>query len=388
VKKIYIEPAGRWHSFLDQLKDNPPEGYEFVDSPTSFDKAISPFIRNNFVYFTLQRLLLEKLVPIHLVKAYLEGHFKKIPEDIDLTYSIGHIIYRNEPWVVEVEWVTQLFGFSQDHLKKYRKQVERVLASENCKKIICWSELSKKTVLLNLDRVLIEDKVIIVPHAVRKKDFAKPPPGKNIKLLFIGSANIEGDFELKGGKEVLEGFVRLRRKYTDLELVIRSDVPEKIKRRYDGMPGLRIIDKVIPWAEIEQQFKTADIFLFPGHHTPFMTFLQVMSYELPIITTDAYANAEMVEDGKTGLVIGCSKKVPYYLGNYIPGGHTPQFRKAIRLIDNHIVDEMVEKTGILIDNPELRRKLGKAGRWEIEQGRYSIANRNEKLKRIFNEATN
>jgi hypothetical protein len=31
--------------------------------------------------------------------------------------------------------------------------------------------------------------------------------------------------------------------------------------------------------------------------------------------------------------------------------------------------------------------MGKAGRWEIENGKFSLEKRNEKLKRIFDEAT-
>lgn len=386
VKKIYIEPAGRWHSFLTQLKDTPPDGYEFVNTLTSFDKVISPLLGNNFVYFTLQRLILERLVPIHLVKAYLEGKFKKTPKDIDLTYSIGHVIYRDEPWVVAVEWVTQLFGYSATHLKRYRKSVEKLLASDNCKKIICWGELSKKTVLLNLNRELIEEKVVIVPHAVEKKDFIKQPSARKVKLLFVGSANIIGDFELKGGKEALEAFVSLRQKYDNLELVVRSDMPQEIRMTYDGVPGLKIIDKIIPWHEMEQEFKSSDIFLFPGHHTPFMSLLDAMSYELPIVISNAYANTELVEDGKNGFVINCSKKVPYYLENCIPGGHTPQFRQAIKTMDSDVINELVEKTSVLIDNAMLRQQMGKAGRWEVEQGKFSIKKRNEILRKIFDEA--
>jgi glycosyltransferase involved in cell wall biosynthesis len=386
-KNIYIEPAGRWHSFLTQLKNTPPDGYRFITPPSSFDKAVSPLLKSNFVYFTLQRLALERLIPMHLVKARFEGIFKKTPPGTDLTYSIGHVIYRNEPWVVAVEWVTQLFGYSQKHLKRYKRHVENILTSANCKKIICWSELSAKTVLLNLDQDLIGEKLAIVPHAVNKKHFTKEYRRDKVKLLFVGSANIMGDFDLKGGKEVLAGFVKLLQKYNNLELVVRSDIPPKLKSQYAGTPGLRIIDKIIPWPEIEREFKTSDILLFPGHHTPFMTFLDVMSYEIPIISTDAYSNAEMVEDGKTGLIIQCSKNVPYFLENSVPGGHTSEFRKAIQSIDNNVVDELVEKTSRLIDNPELRRQMGKAGRWKIEQGPNSVTHRNQLLKKIFDEAT-
>jgi glycosyltransferase involved in cell wall biosynthesis len=203
----------------------------------------------------------------------------------------------------------------------------------------------------------------------------------------VGSANIPGDFQVKGGKEALEAFVILRQKYSNLEILVRSDMPEEIKGKYKNVPGLRIINKILPWPEIEHEFLTADIFLFPGHHTPFMSLLDAMSYELPIVATNAYANAELVTDGETGLVINCSKNVPYYLDKYLPNGSTPKFRKAIKALDNDVVSELVEKTSILIENVDLRRKMGKAGRAEIENGRFSINNRNEKLKKIFDEAT-
>ena len=375
------------HSSLNELVLNPPQGYEFIIQNTSWDKTVSPFLNNNFIYYTLQRNVLNKLVPMHLAKAYLEGFFKRIPKDTALTYSIGHPIFRKEPWVVAVEWVTQLFGYSPTHLRRYRKVVEKALASEHCKKILCWSELAMKTVLLNLDRELLEHKIVVVPHAVRKKEFVKSSLSDKVKLLFVGSANIVGDFELKGGKEVLEAFTHLHQKYANVELVVRSDMPQHMKNGYSGMPGLTIIDKIIPWEAMEEEFKTADIFLFPGHHTPFMVLLDAMSYELPIVVTDAYANAELVEDGKTGLIINSSKRVPYYLDNLIPDGQSSQFRKAIQHLDTEVVNQLVEKTSILIENPELRRKMGKAGRREVEHGKFSIQKRNEKLKRIFDEAT-
>ena len=169
-------------------------------------------------------------------------------------------------------------------------------------------------------------------------------------------------------------------------MVVRSDMPAEIKKKYKGIPGLRIIDTIIPWPELEYEFQTADIFLFPGHHTPFMTLLDAMSYELPVIATNAYANAELVTDGETGLVIDCSKNIPYFLENYVPGGSTPQFRKAILHRDDDVVKELVDKTSLLIDNTELRRAMGKEGRERVENGRFSIKHRNILLKKIFNEA--
>ena len=187
--------------------------------------------------------------------------------------------------------------------------------------------------------------------------------------------------------EVLEAFALLREKYSNLELVIRSDMPRMIKNKYQGIGGLRIIDKTITWPEMELEFKTADIFMLPAHVTPALAFLDAMSYELPIITTDLWGNSEMVINGKTGLLIKKADSDPYYMDNGMPAWGELGINKKLRNIDRNVVDEMIEKTSILIENSELRRRMGKAGRWETEQGKLSIPNRNEKLKRIFDEAT-
>ena len=389
MRKVYLDLGGRMHSLYKELVMYPPLGYEFITQKTSWDKAFIAATKVNTIY-SFQQKVLGKVMPVNLTKAYLE-RFKKPPKDADLTYATGHLVFRKEPWVVDLEFVTQLAGYNLGHFKRYKKLIERGLSSEYCKKIICWTEAGKKTVLANMDCQGFEHKVESVPLAVHKKNFTKDYGNKEaIKLLFVGSANIPGEFEYKGGKEVLEAFILLRKKYSNLELVIRSDVPKQIRDKYKELGNLRLIDRVIPWEQLEQEFKSADIFLFPTHSTPGLAILDAMSYELPVITTDVWANSEMVSNGKTGFVIRKSEKVSYYIEDFIPNwDYHPgsQFMKLIKATDSKVVEELVEKTSILIENEELRRKMGKVGRQEIETGKFSIKNRNEKLKRIFDEAT-
>jgi len=258
-------------------------------------------------------------------------------------------------------------------------------------KVICWTEAGKKTVLLNLDYTGFADKIDVVRLAVPGKGFVKDYTKKGgVKLLFVGSANIPGEFIYKGGNEVLEAFVILRRSFPNLELVIRSDMPEAIKARYKGVENLRIINGVIPWEQLEHEFKSADIFLFPSYATPGLAIIDAMSYELPVITTDVWANPELVDDGKTGFVVPKSERPQYYAENFIPvWSYMPnsKFMKAIRNADSRVVKDLVKKTAILIENEPLRKTMGKAAREEVETGKYSIMKRNEKLKKIFDEAT-
>ncbi len=387
-RKIYLDIAGRMHSLYRELVLYPPPGYCFLSEPTTWDRVSNYASRTDFIYSALPRIL-GTVMPVNLTKAYLE-RFKKPPKGTDLTYATGHLVFRKEPWVVDLEFVTQLAGYSIKHFNRYKKLIERVLSSEYCKKIICWFEAGKKTVLANMDCQNFEHKVETVPLAVRKKNFIKDYGNKEtIKLLFVGSANIPGEFEYKGGKEVLAAFVLLRKKYPNLELVIRSDIPKQIRDKYKGLSNLRLIEGIIPWEQLETEFKSANIFLFPSYSASGPATLDAMSYELPVITTDVWANSEMVSNGKTGFVIRKSEKVSYYIEDFIPNwDYHPgsQFMKSIKTTDPRVVEELAEKTSILIENEELRKKMGRAGRQEIETGKFSIKKRNEKLKRIFDEA--
>jgi glycosyltransferase involved in cell wall biosynthesis len=383
-KRVYLEPVWKMRSIAQGMVAYPPDGYEFVTLHPPQQRIIQSASSINFSYGLVRGT--SKIIPLILAKAYLE-RFRKIPENIDLTYSVEHLIFRKEPWVVDTEYVSLLASYNVKHLKKYRKVIQGALSSSYCKKVICWYEAARRTVLLNLDCTGFEQKLEVVPLAVQEKEFTKSFNDGKVKLLFVGSAYIPGQFEIKGGIEALEAFILLNKKYGNLELVIRSDIPQDIKRKYLGLGNIRIIDGVIPWQQMEREFKLADIFLLPAHNTPFSVFLDAMSYELPVVTIDAWANSEIVEDGKTGLVTDKSEKIPYYVENFIPDFGSPQFKRAIRPPDPKVVEGLAEKTSVLIENEELRRKMGKAGRREVEQGKFSIRRRNEKLKRIFDEAT-
>jgi glycosyltransferase involved in cell wall biosynthesis len=297
------------------------------------------------------------------------------------------LVFRNEPWLLDCEYALSIIGGNARHLKRFKGTIERSLRSDYCKQIICWHEAAKKTLLHNLDCRGFRNKITTLPLATVPRNFVKTFDDKRIKLLFVNSSNISGQFELKGGREIMEIFAILSKMFNNLEMVIRSDIPENIKGKYNDMQGLRIIEKVIPWQELEQEFKTADIFLMPTHVTPYQAFLDAMSYELPIITIDAWANPEIVEDGKTGFVCRRSERVEYYTDTYLPTWDTPKFLKGIQKTDPKVVSEIARKMSYLIENVELRRNMGKLGRWEVENGKFSIFQRNKKLKMIFDEAT-
>ena len=392
MRQVYLNEIGRIHSLHEGLIKYPPEGYHIVVNEAGWNKLFSDIARLDRSIFPLLDRVLGQLIPVNLAMSYIE-RFKKPPKGTDLTYSTGRLEFRKEPWIVALEFVTEPISFRIKHFYRYRGLIKRTLASEHCKKIISYTEAGINTVLQNLDCPEIAEKVAVIRPAIEKKHFTKDynhSSPQKIKLLFVGSSNLLGEFEYKGGKEVLEAFISLRRRYSNLELVVRSDIPKKIKAKYVGVNNLTIIDSILPWEQLEQEFKSADVFLFPTYATPASVILDAMSYELPVITTDVWGNPEFIDDGKTGFLVKKSEKPQYYVENFIPiwtaKSGTP-FMKSIESVDFKVVDELVKKTSILIENKELRERVGKTAREEVENGEFSLDNRNEQLKRIFDDAT-
>ena len=395
------------HSSFWEIVGSPPGGYEFVIPNAVWDRIFDRFVtRNELVSANLAfASFLNKLLPPRLLKSWLDkvlgGSLRT--KDIDLTFSIDHIVLQKKPWVILTTWVNGLIGLRVENLRTYRSFIEKQLASVHCRKIITWSEVAKTSILANFDGSLFAHKMVVVPLAVRAQNFVKSYKTDKVRLLFVGTANAPRgriaallgtkfffDFDGKGGKEILYAFRILHQRFPDLELVVRSGVPAALSREFDGHPNIRFIDRIVPREQLVEEFKSADIFLYPTHQlTPWTVFLEAMSYELPIVTTNLYANPEIVADGVTGLLIQPSKRVPYYWDNYVLPIGSPvhrEYMEAIKTPDPVVIEDLVAKASFLIENPDARREMGRRARWEIEEGRHSIVRRNQMFKQIFDAA--
>jgi glycosyltransferase involved in cell wall biosynthesis len=306
-----------------------------------------------------------------------------------LIFSANRLIYsKKKPWVVMIEHIGDFCPIMYDikHLGLYRSFIEKVLSSKWCKKIMPYLDNERMT-LFRLNCEGFKDKIEVVNLALPPKNFEKEYGKDKISLLFLGTAhkgNIPKSFEERGGLEVLEAFKVLNKRYDNLELVIRSHVPPYICNKYSQVlagKNVKIFEQVLSMEERDHIMQNADIFLFPGHITPALTFLDAMSYELPVVATNWRGNYEMVKDGETGFLI----RPPFGLNPDVLTREITDMVSA-RSPDMHVAKELVEKTSVLIADERLRRRMGIAGRREIETGKFSIKRRSEKLKRIFDEA--
>jgi glycosyltransferase involved in cell wall biosynthesis len=309
--------------------------------------------------------------------------YVKRPDGSVLTYSESSIVFRAEPWVLWIEVATQIAGFSDDSLRRFRGVIERALGSPNCRGIMCHSHAAKQSLRRHLDTQGFEHKVCVVPpgwhitpHTPATKSAAAP-----IRILFVAGNTMAHRFKLKGGVESLEAFVALRERFPDLELVIRSDVDPEIRRAYENVPGLRIVSGLLPYTELEKLYLESDIYWYPAHCLMSVSMLEAMLYGLPIITTDYYDNPEYVEDGVSGMVIPHHRNLPPW------DTSERKVRRALQMRDHSFTRSLVEKTAVLIENGDLRRKMGRAARASLEAN-FSLAEKNRTLGRILDEAVN
>lgn len=385
LKHVYLEPGWQLPASYDELRANPPAGYQFFIRPAPLAPAIRWGGQLPFVRRVLTPRLQEAGVPVHLLKS-LTDRFRPAPRGTDVTYAVNHLVLRPEPWILDLncELPAILVG-PERRFDWYRGVVERALRSPHCRKIFARVEAGKRSLAAACGEE-VGSKTEVVYWSVPKQRFTKAFTNGRVRLLFVGSVNIPGQFELKGGREALEAYLLLRKRYDHLEMTVRSDMPASLKRRYGGVPGLTILDEAMPRPQVEREYRAADIFVQPGHVTPGMAFLEAMSYELPVVTTDVWGNGEMVRDGETGFLVPKSSLGPDFEGDRLYA-RSRRFERVLRNVDPRMVSALAEKLSILIDDAELRRRMGRAGRHEIERGTFSTARRNARLKRLLDEAT-
>jgi len=386
-KLVYVEPAWKYPLSIRDLVLYPPEGYRFI-APKERSESVFRFLAKYDISYRLQAFI-GNFVPLQLLKSYF-NKLKSPPKESVLTYSLCHLVPRKEPWILDmISELPYILAWNEKHLEKYKDRVKKVLSSNYCRKIICRVNKGKEAFLATFGEEL-DDKIEVVYWGATTKNFKKEYDKERVKILFVNSGNINTalHFYAKGGAEVVEAFKVLSQEHNNIELVIRSGMPQSLKRKLMRLSRVKVIDKPIPSSELEKEWLSAAIFVLPNHvNTPAQVFFDAMSYGLPVVTTDTWANSELIEDNKTGFLIHNPLSARFQEGSILHLTHPEYLKEIMKGPEPKVVEGLVKVISTLIENPELRKKMGGAARWEIEYGKFSLKKRNEKLKRILDEAS-
>ena len=358
--KVYLQYPWKFPDspYYKYLINSPPEGIEFLNTKRERGASSSKLKFK----FTQKLKDFIKRTPEKFGVTIVNSH-KSPTENYDLIHC-AHCLSKNKnrPWVADLEMGGSLLisGFKN---KNWQKKVRKYLNSPSCKKILPWTEFVKRRILKDFPE--IEDKLEVVYPAVPERKITKK---KNKQITFIYVARA---FHLKGAIFALEIMKRLKKKYNIRPIVI-SSLPKEMKQKY---PEIEIYN-LMRQEKVFKLMRESDIFLYPSQMDTFgFAILEAMSFGLPPVVLETPGNDavnEIIKNGKTGYAIKYKN----------PRGYLTRLSKE----EEPLLKEIYEKCENLINDKSLRKRISKNCIKEISNGKFSIKERNKKLKSIYLEA--
>lgn len=385
-KTLALYPFGeKMHTIYNPTIDFLRERYNLIYNPLPKKDSIflSKASRNKVVYYVYHNFI-RRLVSLNDLRSLFKDKIGQAPKN-DLVLASNEIPDFPCNFILDLEIITALAGYDYNRLDK--RAIKKSLESDYCKAVICWNEISKKSLLETIDCKHFMDKIHVIPFAaknpIQKKWNNKK---KTVNLLFVSSVNNPYDFERKGGIIALEAYKLLVKKYENLSFTIRAHVPKWIKTKYSGINGIIFKDYFLSDKEMKNLFLNTDLLFIPVPGMNLM--LEAMEYSLPTVAFDFWSAPEMVSNSNIEFLVDASsifgkRDTPSYFYNH-GINYLKMFNKNP---SKEVVDAFIRNCSGLIESKSLRKKIGlNAGKMAQKGGKYSLEKRNNALSKIIDKA--
>ncbi len=364
--RVYLQYPWKFvdSSYYRNLVNSSPVEIEYINknSMKSIDSKIG-FNINKFLKSWARRI-------ITLLKTPNLLYTRK--GDYDLIHC-AHCLSLNKktPWVVDFErYETLSINGYYARSKKGSEKIKKMLLKDNCKKILPWTNSARESLIKYIDDERINKKIDLLPFALPFKEYPLKRDSKKIKILFVSRY-----FEPKGGYFALEVMEHLTKKYKNVYGVVVSETPQEVLEKYKSNDKIEFHNLMGQEELFEKIYSTSDILFYPGFSDTFgFALVEALMFKLPLISFEGFARDEIVIEGKNGFIIKRGK------------GLSENWIEARKNFDKKYVGEAIKKTEKLILDKSLREKMGNYGHRMIKTGKFSVVERNKKLKQIYGEA--
>lgn len=217
----------------------------------------------------------------------------------DILFTYGCLLLTNRPYCTYIENGAALFNYDPVILKNPIAQFwfSFLIRLPQCKRLIFMSETAKKSLLAST-RFSESTKRVIEKKSIQIYPFVKAPqnisPKKytgSIKLLFTGI------YYVKGGRELVNAFEKIRKNHQNISLTIVTPLHMLLaedRGHIGSIPSITLLDAAFSSEEMEDLYRTHDIFMFPTFRDTFgLVLIEAISFGMPVIATDQYAVTEM-----------------------------------------------------------------------------------------------
>ena len=135
------------------------------------------------------------------------------------------------------------------------------------------------------------------------------------------------------------------------------EIEERLRRAVAGQPNVKWINEMVPVPVVTQLYSHAAVFCCPSVYEPFgLINLEAMACETPVVASGVGGILEVVEHGKTGLLV--------------PPAQPAALAEALRRV---------------LGNPDRARDMGKAGRRRVEE-KFAWASVAERTEQVYADA--
>lgn len=210
-----------------------------------------------------------------------------------------------------------------------------------------------------------EHKITVIQNAISSDAMDNPPKtneeirksfGINQNDILIGIVGRLG--KEKGHRYLLDAFAVINKQLPNTKLLVIGTGPE-MDNLVEQAGRLHIRDSVIFTGfvdEIVSFFHTMDIFLLASLKESIpMVIYEAMLCEKPVVATNVGGISEVIEDGKTGIII-------------------PSANSGI----------MSQKILQLIHNPEMKKKIAREGK-KLAQTEITAINMTRNIEKVYND---
>jgi len=234
-------------------------------------------------------------------------------------------------------------------------------AVESAHRVIAVSHKMREDILQYFDAD--PSRVVVIHNGIDPEQFKKTSARDVLDRLGVRAPYVLFVGRITDQKGIFHLLEAARALPAGVQVVLCASAPdtpeieERLRRAVAGQPNVTWINEMVPVSAVVQLYSHAAVFCCPSVYEPFgLINLEAMACEAPVVASAVGGILEVVEDGKTGLLV--------------PPAQPAALAQAITRV---------------LGSAELARDMGRAGRRRVEE-KFSWASVAERTEQVYADA--
>ena len=325
------------------------------------------------------------------------------PQGIDLLHTCQALASSDGPWVMDMADHFLGLGYTRryGHMNNpsFIERVKKSLLDPSCCAVMPMNRTISQSLLERIPEAAGKVEVVEPALPAERAEPRELDSSRPLRLLFVGN-----HYWMKGGELALASWELLCREVPVELTIVCSSLPDDVRARYADEKSIRLLPEAtggmgrlgerlgLPYRQgmagehIRELFEWADIFFLPEWMDSLAVYLEAKAHGLPVVASRAAYAAELVGHGETGALV----PIPYTVMGNGAGSQwnsVEDFVKLIRTVDvEPLARSFADAIAAYWHDPERYRMHSAAALAEVATGRFSLEQRNRKLRKIYSRA--